>query len=201
MEGNFIPTPLLADAGVPMIVLTLPGMLALLVPIVLIEAWLCRKSLGLTSWVAVRSNAAANLVSTLVGVPVAWGTVLLLDLLVLGTILRIPAVERASDKWNSPLASLVWTLLEPAWLGPDDKNVYWMIPLATIVLLVPTFFISVWIETLIMCRMLGTSEDITSNLAGDRIRVAVRNANLVTYGLLITGSTIWLLVSLATNLR
>ncbi len=193
--------PLLADAGVPMLVLTLPAMLILLVPIVLIEAWLCRRWLGVTNWVALKCNTLANLVSTLVGVPLAWGTVLLFDFLVLGTILRIPAVERASDKWNTPLAHIVGTILFPAWLGPDEKRLYWMIPLATIVLLLPTFFISVLIETSVIGRMVGTLEDGTSNLSSDRIRIAVRNANLVSYSLLVIGSTAWLLVSLVAHQR
>ena len=107
-----------------MIFLTFPAMLILLVPIILIEAWLCHKWLGLTLWAAVKSNAASNIASTLIGVPVAWGVTLLFEFLAFGTILRIPAVSRAADKWNSPLAHVVGTILAPAWLGPDEKNLY-----------------------------------------------------------------------------
>jgi hypothetical protein len=71
-----------------------------------------------------------------------------------------------------------------------------MIPLATIVLLVPTFFLSVWIETFVVDQMLSMPEGDPSKLTSSRIRVAVRNANLVTYGLLTIGTISWLLVTL-----
>jgi hypothetical protein len=63
--------PLLADAGIPMIALTLPLMLMLLIPVIVIEGLLCKKWLGLTNWEAMKSNAVSNLVSTLVGIPLA----------------------------------------------------------------------------------------------------------------------------------
>jgi hypothetical protein len=60
--------PLLADAGIPMIFLTLPLMLMLLIPVIAIEGFLCKKWLGLTTWEAMKSNAVSNLASTLIGV-------------------------------------------------------------------------------------------------------------------------------------
>ena len=189
MERTFIPTLLLADAGLPMIVLTLPGMLALLVPVVWIEASLCRKWLGLTTRAAVKSNLVANVASTLLGVPAAWFLAFLFEFLIGGTISAIFSFER----WNSPLARVIETIFGPAWLSPDEKNLYWMIPVATIALLIPTFLISVWIEARVMCRMLEVAEEDSSGLS--RTWTAVRNANLVTYGLLASGSSIWLLIS------
>lgn len=72
MHLTVISPLLLADAGVPMIFLTFPAMLILLVPIIFIESWLCRSSLHLTFWAALKSNAISNIVSTLIGVPIAW---------------------------------------------------------------------------------------------------------------------------------
>lgn len=189
MEHTFIPTLLLADAGLPMIVLTLPGMLALLVPVVWIEASLCRKWLGLTTRAAVKSNLVANLASTLLGVPAAWFLTFLFEFLIGGTISAIPSFER----WNSPLARVIEVIFGSAWLSPDEQNFYWMIPVATIALLIPTFLISIWIEARVMCRMLEVAEEDSIGLS--RTWTAVRNANLVTYGLLASGSSIWLLIS------
>jgi len=197
LKYTSIPVLVLADAGIPMIVVTLPGMLALLLPIILIEAWLCRKWLGLPPWVALKSNAAANLASTLLGVPAAWCLAFLFEFFIFGTISDLPSIQR----WNSPIAHIVETVLAPAWLGPAEKNLPWMIPLATIVLLLPTFFVSVVIETFVIGRMLGTAEEDPSNLSSDRIGIAVRNANIATYGLLIVGSAVWLLVSLVRHPR
>ena len=185
-----------ADAGVPMILLTFPAMLAMLIPVILVEATLLRKWLGLQVWTAIKSSAAANVVSTLIGVPVAWGVTLLFEFFAFGAIMRIPAISRAADKWNSPLAHVVVTVLAPAWLGPDERNLYWMVPLATIVLLVPTFFLSVWIEAFVVDRMVSVPEGDSSNLTSSRIRATVRNANLVSYGLLTFAASTWLLIML-----
>lgn len=185
-----------ADAGVPMIFLTFPAMLAMLIPVILIEATLLRKWLGLQVWTAIKSSAAANVASTLIGVPVAWGVTLLFEFFAFGAIMRIPAISRAADKWNSPLAHVVVTVLAPAWLGPDERNLYWMVPLAAIVLLVPTFFLSVWIEAFVVNRMVSVPEGDSSNLTSSRIRATVRNANLVSYGLLTFAASSWLLIML-----
>lgn len=185
---------ILADAGLPMILLTFPAMLTVLVPVILVEAWLYRRWMSLKAGTALKSSGVANLASTLIGVPVAWCAVLLLDFVALGGILRIPTFDRVLDKQDSPLAAIILTILAPAWLGPGSK--YWMVPLATIMLLVPTFFLSVWIERFIVYRMVKTSVSGSGDFSRLRIGVVVRNANLVSYGLLIVGSLVWLLVSL-----
>jgi hypothetical protein len=51
---------LLADAGIPMIFLAFPAMLMLLVPIIVVEGFLCKKWLALTTWDAMKSNAVSN---------------------------------------------------------------------------------------------------------------------------------------------
>ena len=57
------------------------------------------------------------------------------------------------------LATVVCTLLSAAWLGPDEKNLYWMVPVAVLALMVPTFFASVWIEAFIVEKMAGGIEE------------------------------------------
>jgi hypothetical protein len=157
-------TLLLADAGVPMIFLTFPAMAVLLLPIVFLEAWLFRKWLGLETWTAVKSSALANLGSNLIGVPAAWAVMLGFEFGVGWGILKIPALNRMADNWHSPIATAVSALLSAAWLGPDEKNLYWMIPVAVLGLMVPTFFASVWIETFIVEQMVGTPEEDSTSL-------------------------------------
>ena len=105
--------PLLADAGIPMIALTLPLMLILLIPVVVIEAFLCKRWLRLTNWDAMKSNAVANLVSTIVGVPLAWAIMLGLQFA------AIASVDQRTNllNSNSPLATAVVFLLHSAGLA------------------------------------------------------------------------------------
>jgi hypothetical protein len=184
----------LADAGVPMIFLTFPAMVMLLLPIILVEAWFLRRWLALEVWEAAKSSAIANTASTLLGVPTAWAVMLCIEFGVGWSVTKIPSLSQASEKWNSPIASIVATLLSAAWLGPDEKNLYWMIPVAVLALMIPTFFASVWIEAFIVDKMVRGIEEGSPNPIN--IRLAVRNANLISYCLLVLGTVAWLLYSL-----
>jgi len=76
----FVVLLLFADAGIPMIFLTWPAMVILLVPVILIEGVLCRRWLGLKTSQAIRINAVSNLASTIIGIPVAWAGMLAMSL-------------------------------------------------------------------------------------------------------------------------
>jgi len=183
---------LLADMGVPMIVFTLPMMLILLIPVIAIESFLCKRWLGLTTRQAVRSNALSNVVSTLVGVPVAWVIMVVIEVASGALLDKIPGI----DNWHSPLASAVGFILSSAWIGPPEVTSIWIIPAACLVLLVPFFFASYWIEYRIVKSELAKPEGGPKDLAHSRVRIAVRNANLITYGAMFIATSVWLLVKL-----
>lgn len=72
--------PARADAGVPMLFVTWPGMLLALIPVVAIEALIIRPRLKLAAGDAVRFTGIANLASTVVGIPLAWLTLVAVEL-------------------------------------------------------------------------------------------------------------------------
>jgi hypothetical protein len=182
---------LLADAGVPMILLTFPAMLMLLIPVIVIEGLLCKKWLGLTMAEAMKSNAASNLASTIIGIPVAWAIMLGVEFVTFGIIERSNPIQN----WRSPLAQVIWFFLGSAWIGPPSEKNVWVIPAATLVLLVPFFLASYGIEYLVVKHMVGMPEGGPPNLAYRRVRIAVRNANLVTYGAMFVATSVWLFFS------
>ena len=114
----------------------------------------------------------------------------------LGTFGVIGLVDKSNaiQNWHSPLANVIFFLLSSAWLGPTDRK--WVVPAATLVLLIPFFFASYWIEYFIVRRMVGMTDGLPPNLAYPRVRIAVRNANLVTYGAMFLATSVWLGVSL-----
>ncbi len=188
--------PLLADAGIPMIFLAFPAMVLLLVPVVIIEGLLCKKWLGLTTWTAMKSNAVSNAVSTIVGVPFAWAIMLALEFGTMGLVDRSPAIQN----WNSPLANVIFFFLSSAWIGPPEGKSLWlaaMVPAATLVLLIPFFFASYGLEYLVLRFMVGMPEGGPPNVSYPRVRTAVRNANLITYGTMFVATTVWLVILLA----
>ena len=192
MREPLIFVTLLADAGIPMIAFTLPAMIILLIPIIAVEAFLCKKWLQLTWWQAMKSNAASNLTSTLVGVPVAWAIMLAVGYGTMGLLDK----TNLTDKWHSPIANLIFLFLSSAWIPPTSDNTLWIVPAATLCLLIPFYFASYGIEYFIVAWIVGMPQGGPPNLAYPRVRITVRNANLVTYGLMFLATSVWLIFTL-----
>ena len=133
--------PTLADDTVPMLFWHMLAIFAALVPIVLIEAYSAKKILGLTVGQALGPISASNFTSMLVGFPILWTVWLSVQQLVGGNY-----VHGLSTWWRKLYAVTV----QAPWLMHGGRDLYWMVPAAAIVMLVPAFFLSVWIERLVL---------------------------------------------------
>jgi len=184
--------PLIADAGVPMIFLTLPAMVMLLIPVIVVEGYLCKKWLELTTWQAMKSNAVSNLASTIIGIPFAWAVMYLVEV----GFIEVMGSNSRIQNWHSPLASVIMFFVSAAWIGALGPKSLWLVPAATLILLVPFFFASYGIEYLVIKQMVGVPEGGPPNLTYPRVRVAVRNANLITYGAMFLATSVWLILTL-----
>jgi hypothetical protein len=124
---------MLADVGIPLIVpVIFLGWFAL-IPVVFIEAvmaiWILRWRFRFAMWWVF----LANVFSTLIGIPVAWFLVV------------VVTVSTGGGGWGD--GTIVGVLKSPAWLGPGYiPDLSWAGPLALIVLCVPFFFASWWLE-------------------------------------------------------
>lgn len=168
-----------ADAGVPMLFLTLPAMLIALVPIIAIEAVVVGRLLGSNAVLRVKSVAIANAVSTVVGLPLAWVALVALQLVSGGGSaygLTTPTQKLLAVTWQAP------------WLIPYESDLYWMLPAASLVLLIPFFFTSYFVEAPIVTRL-------EPEYLRAHVRTAVFRANLFSYLLLAAFTLIWLLWS------
>src|SRR5215470_8927937 len=143
--------PLFADVGIPMISLTFPLMLMLLIPVIAIEGFLYRRWLGLTTKEAMKASALSNLASTVIGVPIAWGIMLAAEYRMLGLVDSTSLVHN----WQSPIGKLIFLLLGSAWIPPVNGRSAWLVPAATLVLLAPFFFASYLIEYRISRNIVG----------------------------------------------
>jgi hypothetical protein len=167
-------------------------MLVLLIPVIVVEGVLYKKWLGLTTRQAMESSTFANLASTVFGIPVTWAIMFGLEM---GTLLLVEKTATVLN-WNSPIANLIALFLSSAWIGPVGAKGVWIVPFAVLVLLVPFFFASYFIEYLMVKRIVETRGSDTSNRRTEQIRKAVRNANLTTYGIMFVATALWLVVSL-----
>lgn len=186
----FLPLP--ADMGLPMIVFAIPAMLILLIPIIVVEGLVCKKMLGLTTWQAMKSNAFSNLASTLIGIPIAWLVMLTREFGFVGVMAKNESFQNS----DSPLAKVIMVLFGSAWVGPPEGGDVWFLPAVTLVLLIPFFFASYWVEYRVIKRMVGKPEGGLPILAYPRVRIAVRNANLITYGAMFVATSVWLVILL-----
>lgn len=177
------PLALLADAGVPMILIAWPGMLVLLLPIIAAEAAFIIKHTALPHKRVVWATASANAVSTVVGIPLTWGILFVCEM---GFWEGFSHTSIGSGRWNSPLARIIGTIFSAPWLMPIGKR-HWAIPLAALVLLIPFLFVSVWVEQQVMKLFFRLPR------TDDSLRKAVWGANVVSYGFLFLFAVVWLL--------
>lgn len=181
--------PAVADAGVPMLAVTWPGMLLALVPIVLLEAWVLKLRLGLAARSSLRFSLLANLASTVVGIPITWGVLVVLEMIVMA----LGGGIAVSAPWQRLLSVTVYA----PWLVPYESELYWMVPGATLALL-PAYFLASWaieyrvIQFLLRREASRRSEPDRSATAGRSVRRAVLAANAASYVLLAILTLVWL---------
>lgn len=138
-----------ADMGLPMIFLTMPTMLIALVPIILLEAFVARPYLKLPIGRILKGSGLANLFSTLIGIPVTWSLLVVLQIVTGGT---------KAYGLATPLARVLAVTWQAPWLIPYEGDLRWMLPAATLFLLIPFFFVSWWVEFLVMKHILKEVE-------------------------------------------
>jgi hypothetical protein len=169
--------PLLANAGVPMIFWQMPVAAVALLPIALVESLvtlpIVKQRFGPT---AVRV-LAANALSTFVGIPIAWIGMLIVNFATTGT--------RAYG-FDTPWNAFQSVVLQASWLVPYENQLPWLIPAATLILLVPYFLVSVFVERWLLRRQFRDVEP-------RRVSRAAWLANAVSYGGLAAYTAYWLL--------
>lgn len=170
----------LANAGIPMLFWQLPVALIALLPIVLVES--------LVSWPILRQPPLrvglrvlqANALSTFVGIPIAWiGMV----------VINIATTGGGAHGFDTPWAAFRSIVLQASWLVPYEHQLVWLIPAATLVLLVPYFLVSVLAERWLLLRQLPDVDP-------GRVTRAAWLANVVSYGGLTACTIHWLMRSL-----
>ena len=151
--------------GVPMIVVTMPQMVIAFIPIVLIEAFLSKSYIKLPLNELFRVMFKANIFSTFIGIPVTW--------LVL-VIIQIISGGGSAYGLSTPLEKLAAVTWQAPWLIPYEGEAHWMIPTAMLVMLIPFYFASWFIEYKIAKRILNSVESKLLNRT-------IRNVNFVSY--------------------
>ena len=170
---------LFANAGVPMIFWQLPSMLMALPAVIAIEMLLAKLRYQIPFGANLKGVTLSNLASTVIGIPLAWLTMLALNILTTGT---------GAMGLNTPMRLFQSLVLQSSWLVPYREQLPWMIPAATLVLLVPYFFASVYSERIAL-RFLW------ADIPRETIRGFTWLGNLITYACFFTYTVIWLVLA------
>jgi len=163
-----ISQPAWANMGVPMIFITLPMMLLGLLPIIAIEGFVLKKQLPLPTKKAFTSAAISNIFSTLIGVPLTWGALLLIQIMTGG------GTSHGIGTLFEKFLAVTW---QAPWLIPYEKDLHWMVPTAMLFLLIPFFFVSWKTESFITAKLNKDTDP-------QKIKSAYLKANAITYALL-----------------
>lgn len=169
-----------ANAGVPMLFLTVPAMIVALVPIIIVEAFIVGRLLGESAISRAKSVAISNLVSTIVGLPLTWAALVGLQLISGGG---------SSYGLETPMQKLLAVTWQAPWLIPYENDLPWMVPAASLALLIPYFFTSYFVEAPIVTHF----EHAYSRV---QIRTAVFRANLISYLILAALTLVWMFRSI-----
>ena len=158
-----------ADIGMPMIMVLEPLFFILFLPIILVEAWVFKCHFPDASWkTLLKANFWSNFISTIAGIPFAW----IISVCMMCLVNFVIPIHQGEGFWRYCLE----VTLGAAWLVSEQPS-YWTGPVAILVLLIPCFYISVWIE--------GKSIKNTLQQYGEeQLKVVTRKANIASYGLL-----------------
>lgn len=148
-----------------MIFITLPSMTMALPLVAAIEAVILSKKLSIGFRSALWAAIKANLFSTLIGVPLTW---------LLLTVLQLVTGGGRAHGIATPLQKFLAATWQSPWLIPYETQFWWMVPIALTTLLVPFFFASWQSEYLLLRRMFGAE-------ARQTVKAACFQANLLTY--------------------
>lgn len=180
---------MLANVGIPMIFVQWPLMLVALIPVIFVEALLIHLWLSLSPQEAFIGIAKANVLSTAIGVPLAWGIMFVVELVAFISLASVDAYW--SWALDSPLFEVAFFIFSIAWpLPTTTAAARRLLPFSAALLLIPCFYASVWIE----CRSCLRS---WARYDPALVRRAVYCVNLGSYALLFGLACMWLWASMS----
>jgi hypothetical protein len=132
-------SPCHADVGLPMLAYYLPPAWLLLAPVIGVEALVAIWRFAVPARLAIRGATIANVLSTLIGVPLAWSLAAALEL------------RLFAPWWNTrdPSCVLLATV-QALWILPPIRACAWVFPVAAVLATTLFYAMSVGIEGFIL---------------------------------------------------
>ena len=135
-----------------MIAIAYPAILLFIVPVIAVETAYLRMTLR-TGWRNTLGTVAkANAITMLIGFPLAWLILFLLELAMWGVAGWSGMLKHLEPSPGNRLTTLLTTVISSPWLGPGTGET-WRVLVGFSVLLVPGFFVSAYVESVLLDRL------------------------------------------------
>jgi len=145
-----IPCSANADAGVPLLPFAYPAILVFLIPVIAIECIYLHVRLK-TGWrTTLFATTKANLITMLIGYLLAWLLFLALELAFWGGLTVTKIGDHLHWAPGHAIAKLIIVATSAAWMGPIEER--WAVPFAYVILLIPSFILSGFVESRLIER-------------------------------------------------
>lgn len=165
-----IPATVYANVVLPSLMYQWPAMFFMFIPVLTIEFIVFVCCLPVAWGRALYAATACNVVSTIIGVPLASVSAAFVGQ-ILYFIGKFLGIREVGEPWRSILRLIANTYLSSV------RTTHWITPASMLLWLVPCFFITVFIERLVCSDILDTLDKTT-------VRKCVCRANLYSYTLL-----------------
>jgi len=170
--GLLAPSYAFANLCIPLVVVLWPIMIWAIIPIIIIESIVLYQQVEITFWHSAGITSAANIVSTLIGIPIT-AIILWITSGIISSMLQI--IDTADSIWKKFLTQAWYTAFVAS--GDGDKYEEMITSFVIMVLLVPFFFGSWFVECNVVYYMLDEFDR-------QKVQEALFLGNLVTYGIL-----------------
>lgn len=164
--------PVYANAGIPMLVIMMPGFILMFIPIVILESFYLTHKFKIKVKKSFKVVTLSNLVSTIIGIPLSWIILVMLQLLLGG--------GGVLYDLNTVFGKFLAVTVQAPWMLPINKGEGWMILIAAFFLLFIFFFVS-WMSEFYITKYLLRNDGFKRLF----IRNVVLFANLFSYSFLV----------------
>jgi len=183
-----LPVPLLANTGIPMVFMTIPFMMLALIPVILVETLVVWRITGATLRKALSVMTAANIITTVVGLPLANLLTWFMALCAGPFTVHIRNTADMPHRMLLKATLMNWYYCDNYWvIGPNGRvvrpllhEVVWYMPLALAVAFLVNLLVSHWLEYRYMCTELEAPRPL--------LRRASFRANVCSYFVLVLGA-------------
>jgi len=128
-----------------MLPFSFPVILIFLLPVVAIETAYIRLKLRSEWRATINATAKANAVSLLLGFPLAWVVFLVFEIAFYALLMFSGLEDHIRWPFGHGFTDFLIVVTSAAWMGPVNEK--WAVPVAFVVLLVPSFLLSGYVES------------------------------------------------------